>query len=77
MNKLVAWINNELELERMAKAELEKQIAVLQLRLEALRNRIREARRSPINHNSNASLACNRKRLQRPLGRFESHEQNL
>jgi hypothetical protein len=57
MNELVAWMNAKLELEKVARSELEKQISVLQFQLEALRNEVREARKaSPVADTGNPAL---------------------
>jgi len=79
-NELVAWITERLALERIARVDLENRVSVLQFKLDALCNEVREARSSRTDHDSDTTdlpLGCHRKRLQRPLGRPESHEQNL
>lgn len=52
MTELVAWLTDKLEVERVARAKIEKQVSVLQFQLEALRREIREARKISTEHDS-------------------------
>jgi hypothetical protein len=52
MDELVTWLTDKLELEKMARSELEKQILVLQFQLEALCREVREGRRDRREHDS-------------------------
>jgi hypothetical protein len=49
---VLAWLNDKLEREGIARAELESRIVALHSKLDALRDEVREARRSPADHDS-------------------------
>lgn len=55
MNELVAWLTDRLEIEKVARAELEKQVSVLQFQLQALCNEVREAHKSLTDHDSGST----------------------
>lgn len=58
---VIAWLDDRLELERIARADLQKQIAALQFQLDTLRNEVREARKSPAIRDSALSPALPQK----------------
>lgn len=52
---VIAWLNEKLEIERVARAEIEKQVSVLQFHLEALRKDVQEAYRGHVDQEQDGS----------------------
>ena len=66
---VMAWLDEKLAVERVARVELEKKVSVLQFRLDALTNELKEVRSSPTERDSGAtspSLALSQKKPTTP-----------